>query len=91
MADRKLRYSRYFKKGFSGLPQEIADETETAIRELEQGNLQPSRRPKKRKPKKLDIWQIRITLNYRLTYRNDGDVIELLAVGTHDEIERRDR
>lgn len=90
MASRKLRYSRYFERGFKGLPSEIGKETKKAIRELEQDNLQPSRRPKKRKPKERGIWQIRITRNYRMTYRGDGDVVELLAVGTHDEIERRD-
>ena len=90
MAGRKLRYSRYFQRGFSGLPAEIQSEAETAIRELAQGDLLPSRRPKKRKPKGRGIWQIRITRNYRLTYKIDGDVVELLAIGTHDEIERRD-
>jgi len=90
MAERKLRYKPYFQKRYKALPREIQKHVNAAIKEIEKDEISSGRDPKRRHPKKRKVWQIRVVGQYRLTYRNDEGFVELLAVGTHDEIALRD-
>ena len=81
----KLQWTRSFAKNYQKLPQHLQKQTDQKLGFLLENINHPSLRVKKLQGKK-DIWEASITMNYRLTFRIEGDTYLLLRVGTHTEI-----
>lgn len=72
-----------FLNDYAHLPREIQERTEKAISLLVNDIRHPSLKARKIKGVK-EIWEARITLNCRLTFRVlKGGVLQLRRVGTH--------
>ncbi len=81
----KFDRAERFKKQYQKLPQQIQRLTNQKLGFLLENFNHPSLRVKKYKGEK-DVWEASITMNYRLTFRIEGDTYILLAIGTHTEI-----
>ena len=82
MIPKAIYYSRPFKKQFLGLPAEIR---EAFYRKLElylENPAHPSLRVKK--IQSTNLWEMSITMSYRLTFQHLEDGILLRKIGTHD-------
>ena len=78
-----LEATQTFIRLYKKLPQEIKDRTKKAIELLQSNPHHPSLGHKKMEGQK-DIFEIRVTQNYRMTYQKIGDRAYLRKVGTHD-------
>ena len=76
-----------FKKDYRGLPREIQQQVDEALRLLSQNPRHPSLQVKKMKGTK-NIWEGRVTLAYRFTFNWLSDLVILRRVGTHDILKR---
>ncbi len=72
-------FIRLYKK----LPQELKEKTKKALRLLELNPRYPSLGHKKMAGQK-DIFEIRLSENYRLTYQKINDTAYLRKIGTHN-------
>jgi len=72
-------FVHFYKK----LPSDIQDRTDKALRHLETNLFYPSLNRKKMAGYE-DIYEIRISKNYRLTYKKIDDAAYLRKIGTHD-------
>jgi len=81
----KFDRAERFKKQYQKLPQQIQRLTNRKLGFLLENFNHPSLRVKKYKGEK-DVWEVRITMNYRFTFRIEGDPYVLLRIGTHTEI-----
>lgn len=72
-------FIRLYKK----LPEELKENTKKAIEFLQSNPAHPSLCHKKMAGQE-DIYEIRISKSYRLTYQKIGDTAYLRKVGTHD-------
>jgi addiction module RelE/StbE family toxin len=72
-------FIRLYKK----LPEELKEKTKKALEFLQSNPAHPSLGHKKMAGQE-DIYEIRISKNYRLTYQKIGDTAYLRKVGTHD-------
>jgi mRNA-degrading endonuclease RelE of RelBE toxin-antitoxin system len=72
-------FIRLYKK----LPQELKEKTKKALQLLQSNPAHPSLGHKKIVGQ-VDIFEIRISKNYRLTYQKIGDTAYLRKIGTHD-------
>lgn len=72
-------YLRLYRK----LPREIQEQAKRALTLLQSDPAHPSLGHKKMAGHR-DIYEVRVTLNYRMTYRRIGDTIYLRKIGTHD-------
>ena len=81
-----------FKNDFQRLPERIQRSTEKALRFFVANPRHPSLRAKKmegqRNQEGRDIWEARVTRDYRFTFVMKGEICILYRVGPHD-IERR--
>lgn len=68
---------------YKKLPEELKDKTKKAIKLLQENPGYPSLGHKKMAGQE-DVFEIRITKNYRLTYQKIGSTVYLRKVGTHD-------
>jgi len=73
-----------FKRDYRKLPAAIRDRVDKTLRLLGVNPRHPSLRAHKREGED-DIWQARVTQNYRLYFQMEGDTITLLAVGPHEK------
>ena len=78
----KIRLSNSFPKDYNNLDPEIRSRADKQLGFLIDNPRHPSLRLKKLKG--TDKFEIRITEGYRLTFRYDGDTLELRRIGTHD-------
>ena len=79
----KVRYTRLFLKQYGKLPNRIQEEFDEKL-ELLLGDLRyPSLRTKKVKGH-TNIWEASITMDYRFTFKIEGDVLILRKIGTHN-------
>ena len=72
-----------FIKLYKKLPLEIKDLTQKTLQLFESNSSHPSLGHKKMAGQK-DIYEIRVSRNYRITYQKMGDTIFLRKIGTHD-------
>ncbi|MBI4064694.1 MAG: hypothetical protein HY401_10410 [Elusimicrobia bacterium] len=72
-----------FKRLYSKLPMEIQKKVKKALTLLQTDPHHPSLGHKKMTGQ-VDIYELRVTLNYRITYQKIGSAAYLRKVGTHD-------
>jgi mRNA interferase RelE/StbE len=77
-----IRRSNAFLRDYQKLPTEVRDRVDKQLHLLFEDFRHPSLRLKKLRG--TDIFEIRITKGYRLTFRFDKEIVELRRVGTHD-------
>lgn len=79
----KIIKSAQFQKKYKKLPQQIREKTKKQLRLLLSDPTHPSLNLKKMKDPR-EIWEIRITYSYRLTFQQFEEAFYLRNVGTHD-------
>ena len=87
MSGKKITISRPFEKAFAKLPKEIQEATYRKLDLLVANPLHPSLRVKKIKGTD-SIWEMSITMNYRVTFEHRPDELFLRYIGTHDILKR---
>lgn len=86
---RRIQHKERFKKAYKKLDPRIQGEVDEVI-----NGLLKDVSPTGRQVKKMsghhnpDIWEIRVTKNFRLTFERDGDTAILRNVDTHDFLYR---
>jgi mRNA-degrading endonuclease RelE of RelBE toxin-antitoxin system len=75
--------TEHFRKAYKPLSDEIKARLKKALRQLSVNIRHPSLQVKKIKGTK-DIWEARVSLDYRLTFQIVKDYIILRNVGHHD-------
>ena len=83
MKNKKLTLSHPFEKSFEKLPKEIREATYQKIKTFLANPFHPSLRVKKIKGTEF-IWEMTITMNYRLTFQVNETELLLRKIGTHD-------
>jgi addiction module RelE/StbE family toxin len=83
---REVVFTPRFDKLFRKLPKRIREETYEKLALLTNDLAHPSLRAKRMQG--ADIWEISITMNYRLTFEVDGERVILRRIGTHDVLRR---
>ncbi len=83
MKNKKIIVSGPYKRLFSKLPQDIRAITYDKLTKYLKDPSHPSLRVKKMKGTQ-SIWEMSITMNYRLTFEINSDEIFLRRIGTHD-------
>lgn len=79
----EIRILRSFDRDFGRLPKEIRERANDQIRRLAARDFHPSLRLKKMEGHP-DIWEVRVSRNYRMTLQFDEGAVILRRVGTHD-------
>ena len=72
-----------FRKLYKKLPAEIKEKTQKSLELLQSNPSHPSLGNKKMIGQK-NIYEIRVTINYRLTYQRIENTAYLRKIGTHD-------
>ena len=72
-----------FKKDFKRLPREIQDKLPTVLERFVSNRRHPALHVKKMEGVR-DIWEMRVTETYRITFQFVAEGIFLRRVGTHD-------
>ena len=72
-----------FRRAYQSLPQEVKTRVKEGLKMLAVNMRHPSLRVKKIKGTK-DIWEARISLDYRMTFQMFKNYIILRNVGHHD-------
>lgn len=73
----------HFKKAYQSLPNEVKPRVKKTLHFLSVNTKHPSLQIKKIKGTN-DIWEARVSLDYRLTFQIIGDYFILRNVGHHD-------
>lgn len=82
---RRIQYKERFKKAYKKLDPRIQGEVDESIEDLLKDVPPPGRQVKKMSGHhNPDIWEIRVTKNFRLTFERDGDAAILRNVGSHN-------
>jgi len=81
----KLIYTDTFKRNYKKLPQSIKDQAKKQLSLFLENPMYPSLHIKKMAGY-TDIWEGRITLGYRFTFKIEGDNYILRRIGTHDSL-----
>jgi mRNA interferase RelE/StbE len=81
----QIKTSKIFKNDYISLSEEIKERANKQLSFLVKNPHHPSLRLKKIKGKG-NIWEARITQDYRLTLQIDGDICLLRRIGKHDEV-----
>ena len=79
----KIELSKKFVKLYGQMPAEIQVRARKAIAFLQDNPGHPSLEHKKMADR-VDIYEIRVNINYRITYQKVGDTAILRKIGTHD-------
>ena len=87
----RLQWQKPFVKDYQKLPQHIQKQTDRKLGFLLQDIAHPSLRVKKvqgsiRGKKLTNVYELSVTMNYRLFLQKTSDAYILLAIGTHTEI-----
>ncbi len=80
---RELYLTRSFERLFKRLPKEIRDEAFEKLALFLENPAHPSLRVKRIKGTNR-IWEMSVTMNYRITFELDGERVILRRIGTHD-------
>lgn len=83
----QIRRTKRFVKDYAALPDELRGRTEKAISVLLKSSHHPSLRIKKMEGRQ-EIWELRVSYSYRLTFQISGDTYILRRVGTHDVLKK---
>ncbi len=83
----EIRTTSAFEKGYRNLPEEIKRRVNKQFSFLLENPRHPSLRVKKLKSKE-DVWEARVTRDYRFTFQMMGDICILRRIGKHDEVLR---
>ena len=83
----KAQTTRPFDRDYAGLPEEIKERVEKQLALLLLNPRHPSLRLKRIRGT-ADIWEVRVSRSYGLTFQLAGDTLLLRRVGPHDVIER---
>ena len=78
-----IEATQIFQKLYRKLPEEMKTNTKKALELLQANPSHPSLCHKKMAGQE-DIYEIRISKNYRLTYKRVSDTAYLRKIGTHD-------
>ncbi len=78
-----IEATQTFLKLYKRLPPDIKEKTKKALEFLEVNPSHPSLSHKKMAGHE-DIYELRVSGNYRITYQRIGDIGYLRKVGTHD-------
>ena len=87
----RLQWTRAFTKDYRKLPQHIQKQVDQKLGFLLEDYRHGSLRTKKlqgsiRGQDVKDLYEISVTMSYRIFYKQEGDTYTLLRVGSHDEI-----
>lgn len=85
-----FRYLHSFLKDYKGLPKHIQQQVDRALTLLAQNPHHPSLHTKRIIGTR-DVWEVRVTLAYRLTFNWELDLVTLRRVGTHDILNKEAR
>ena len=80
---RECRTLREFDRLFKRLPERIRDETYEKLALFLEDSAHPWLRVKRVRGTER-IWEMSITMNYRLTFELDDERVVLRRIGTHD-------
>ncbi|MCS6918210.1 MAG: hypothetical protein NZM28_00395 [Fimbriimonadales bacterium] len=83
----KSRTTRRFRKALENLPSEVQRQAKEAYRLFRQNPFHPSLHFKRVHPTE-PLYSVRITHSYRAIGLWEGDAIEWIWIGAHDEYER---
>ena len=83
MRNKKLTLSKPFEKLFERLPKNIRETAYDKLGLFLKNPSQPSLRVKQVKGTK-GIWELSVTMNYRITFEVFEEEIYLRRIGTHD-------
>lgn len=79
--------TKEFKKRYKKLPNTIKEKAEKQEQLFRKNPFHPSLHTEKLKPKRDEIWSIRVDKKYRIIFRFiDGETVLFLTVGSHDWI-----
>ena len=81
----QIKTSKIFENDYLNLSEKIKERANKQLSFLVKDPHHPSLRLKKIKGND-NIWEARITQNYRLTFQIDGDICLLRRIGKHDEV-----
>ncbi len=84
---RELVFTPRFDRLFRRLPKTIRDQTYEKSGLYLENPSHPSLRVKRLKGTAA-IWELSVTMNYRLTFELVADTVLLRAIGTHDVLRR---
>lgn len=82
---REIVFTQRFDRLFRRLPTRIRDATYEKLTRLAQDPAHPSLRVKQIRGR-AGIWEMSITMNYRLTFEIDEERVVLRRIGTHDTL-----
>lgn len=82
-----IETSDTFRRLYKKLPQDIKERTKKALEFLQNDPTHPSLGHKKMAGPK-DIFEIRVSQNYRITYQRIENTAYLRKIGTHDLLNR---
>ncbi|HEV8574233.1 MAG TPA: hypothetical protein VGR43_05935 [Dehalococcoidia bacterium] len=80
---RELVFTREFERLFRRLPKRIRLETYEKLVLLQSDPSHPSLRVKRIKGTRA-LWEMSVTMNYRITFQVEGETVILRRNGTHD-------
>ncbi|MBI3601846.1 MAG: type II toxin-antitoxin system mRNA interferase toxin, RelE/StbE family [Candidatus Omnitrophica bacterium] len=78
-----IETSKQFLKLYQKLPSEVQTQAKKSLALLRDNPFHPSLEHKKMTGYK-DVWELRVNINYRITYQKIGDTAFLRKIGTHD-------
>ena len=84
----QIKTTKTFDEEYHSLPERIKKQANKQISFLLEDLHHPSLRAKKLKGKE-DIWEARVTRDYRLTFQIIGNTYLLRRIGKHEEILRK--
>lgn len=80
---KEIKLLRRFEKDYDALPSDVKESVDEKLRMFVSNQRHPSLRVKKMEGAQ-DIWEMRVTDNYRITFQMSKDSVILRRVGTHD-------
>ena len=80
---REIYVTRSFERLFKRLPKRVRDETLQKLELYLKDPAHPSLRAKRIRGTAA-IWEMSVTMNYRLTFEVDDERVVLRRIGTHD-------
>ena len=84
MSAYRIIFTRRFHKDYAGLPRNVQDKADNQIRRLAEGAFTHPSLGFKKMAGEENVWEARVTINYRMVFMIDERYIVLLKIGTHD-------
>ncbi len=79
-----IAFTKRFHKDYAGLPQVIQEKADQQICRIADGDFAyPSLRTRKMEGEE-NIWEVSVTMNYRMVFLLEDDLITLLRIGIHE-------